>query len=77
MAKWRQRVITGNFWEMGMDIVLRIYKRSTLTIRGTSCILLVGMVRFGVHCLLAYIACDRTIEDNLFSLTTGGTLAFC
>ena len=59
-----------------MDIVQGIYKRSALTIKGTSCLVLIGMVRFKVHSLFAYIACSRRIGVNLFSLMAGGTLAF-
>ena len=75
-ARWWRRVITRNFWEMGMDIVPRIYKRSALAIRGLPLLLLVEMVRFGVHSLFAYIACGGRIRGNLFSLTGGRTLAF-
>ena len=76
-ARRRRRVITWNFWEMSMDIVPRIYKRSALTIRGTLRFLLVGMVRFGIHSLFTYIACGRSIRDNLLSLMARRTLAFC
>ena len=76
-ARRRRRVITWNFWEMSMDIVPRIYKRSALIIRGTLRFLLVGMVRFRIHSLFTYIACERSIRDNLLSLMVGRTLAFC
>ena len=59
-----------------MGIIPRIYKRSALTIRGTSCFLLVEMVRFGIDGLFAYIARNGSIRDNLFSFTAGRTLAF-
>ena len=59
-----------------MDIVLKIYKRRALTIKGMSRLFLVGMVQFRIHSLFAYIACGRRIGDNLFSLTAGRDLAF-
>ena len=73
---WWQHVITWNFWEMGMDIIPRIYKRSALSIRGSPRLLLVKMVQFRVHGLFAYITCDGRIGGNLFFLTAGRTLAF-
>ena len=72
----RQRVISMNFWEIGMGIIPRVYKRSALTIRITSCLLLIEMVRFRIDGLFAYISRNQIIEDNLFSLTTGRTVAF-
>ena len=68
-AQWWRRIITGNFWEMGMDVIPGIYKGSTLTIRGTPHFLLVRMVRFEIHSLFAYIVRSESIGDNLFSLT--------
>ena len=73
---WWQHVITWNFWEMGMDIIPRIYKRSALSIRGSPRLLIVKMVRFRVHGLFAYIACGGRIGGNFFFLTAGRTLAF-
>ena len=75
-AQWWRRIITGNFWEMGMDVIPGIYKGSALTIRGTPRFLLVRMVRFEIHSLFAYIVCSESIGDNLFSLTVGRALAF-
>ena len=73
----RQRcVITENFLEMGIGIIPRVYERSTLTLGIASCLLLIGMVRFRIGGLFAYISRGRIIEDNLFSLTARGSLAF-
>ena len=76
MARWPRHVIIRKFWEMGMGIIPKIYKRSTLTIRGTPRFLLIGMVRFRIHGLFAYIVRSGSIRNNLFSLTVGRTLAF-
>ena len=84
---WRQRVShtlpggggvysQGNFWKMGMGIIPRVYKRSTLTIRIALCLLLIRVVRFKIGGLFAYISRGGIIRGNLFSLMTGRTLAF-
>ena len=75
-AQWWWRIITGNFWEMGMDVIPGIYKGSALTIRGTPRFLLVRMVRFEIHSLFTYIALSGSIGNNLFSLTAGRVFAF-
>ena len=76
MARWWQHVITGNLREMGMNIVPRIYRGSTFAIWGTLRFLLVGMVRFRINGLFAYIVCGGRIRGNLFSFTMGRTLTF-
>ena len=76
-ARRQWHVIIENLWEIGMNIVPMIYKRSAFAIWGTLCFLLVRMVRFGINSLFAYIACGGRIEGNLFSLTVGRTLTFC
>ena len=65
-----------DLWEMGVDIVPRINKRSTFTVWGMLRFFRIGMVRIEIHGLLTYIMCDGRIGDDLFSLTTGRALAF-
>ena len=76
MARKRQRVIAGNLWEMGTNVIPGINKWSALTIWVVMCFFLVGMVRFRIHGLLAYVMRGRRSGDNLFSFMMRGALAF-
>lgn len=51
--------------------------RGALIIEIMPCLLLIGMVRFRINGLFAYILHSRIIGDNLFSLMARRTLAFC
>ena len=63
MARRRRRVITGNFWEVAMGIIPRVYEKSTLTI---------GIVSYPLLLHLTQQDCQR----QLFPFMAGRTLAF-
>ena len=73
--QWR-RVLTKNFWKMGIGVVPRVYKGSALTIQVAASFPLIGTLQFRVRSLFSYVFCGRIIRGDLFSLTAGRTLAF-
>ena len=69
-------VLDPNSKRMGISIIQRVYEKSTLTIGIVPCLLLIGMVRFGMGGLFAYILRGRIVGGDLFSLMARRTLAF-
>ena len=76
MARRLRHVLIGDFQKMGMSVIPWVDKRSALTVGIVSCFFFVGMLRFGMKGLFAYISHGRIIRGDFFPLMAGRTLTF-